>query len=58
MQIIDRLKTFAIECKRVFTITKKPSKEEFKIIVKASGIGMLVIGLLGFIIQVVFQLLK
>ena len=58
MPILDRLKTFALECRRVFTITKKPSKEEFKIIVKVSGIGMLIIGLLGFIIQVAFQLAR
>jgi len=58
MSITDKIKTFALECKRVFTITKKPSKEEFKIIVKVSGIGILIIGLLGFIIQVAFQLAK
>ena len=46
-----KLKSFAIECKRVLQLTKKPGKEEFKTIVKASAIGILIIGLIGFAIQ-------
>ncbi len=41
------------EYKRVLLVTKKPTKEEFITIVKVSGLGILVIGLLGFIIQMV-----
>jgi len=40
-----------MECKRVLKVTKKPSRDEFKIIVKASGIGMIIIGLIGFIVH-------
>jgi len=58
MSILSRLKTFGIECRRVFSVTKKPSKEEYQAIVKVSGIGILIIGLLGFIIQVAYQLLR
>ena len=29
--IFSKLKSFIIECKRVFRSTKKPSKEEYKI---------------------------
>ncbi len=46
-----RLKSFIMECMRVLKVTKKPSKDEFKVIVKASGIGMMIIGLIGFIIH-------
>jgi len=56
--IFSKLKSFIIECKRVFRSTKKPSKEEYKIIVKVSGIGMLIIGLIGFIVQMIWQLIK
>tara|TARA_Y100000310_G_scaffold288418_1_gene313994 strand:- start:334 stop:531 length:198 start_codon:yes stop_codon:yes gene_type:complete len=52
-----RMKRFFIESKRVLKVTKKPNKEEFKIIVKVTGIGILVIGLLGFIIQIGWALL-
>jgi len=51
------LKSFAIECKRVFQVTKKPTKDEFKTIVKVSGLGIIVIGLIGFIILIINQLI-
>jgi|GEM_PF-1317146 len=44
-------KDFVKECKRVWTITKKPNREEFKTIVKISGVGILLIGLIGFLIH-------
>jgi protein transport protein SEC61 subunit gamma-like protein len=42
-----------LEYKRVITVTKKPTREEFITIVKVSGLGILVIGLLGFVIQMI-----
>ena len=55
----NRFTTFLRECKRVLRVTKKPTKDEFRTIVKVSGLGMTVIGLIGFLIlfikQVVFQ---
>ena len=54
--LISRFKSFVIECKRVFRVTKKPSNLEFKTIVKASGLGIIVIGLIGFIIHMIKQL--
>ena len=56
--LMSKLRSFILECKRVFTITKKPTKEELKIIVKVSGIGMLVIGFIGFIIQMLWHMIK
>ncbi|MBI2110707.1 protein translocase SEC61 complex subunit gamma, partial [Candidatus Woesearchaeota archaeon] len=50
-------KSFIIESKRVYTITKKPSNEEFKVIVKVTALGILLIGLLGFIIHIIAQIL-
>ena len=34
-------------------ITKKPSRDEFRTIVKVSGAGILIIGLLGFALQII-----
>ncbi len=48
---MSKLKEFIKECKRVLTITKKPTKEEFTSIAKVTGIGILAIGLLGFLIN-------
>ncbi|HIH42858.1 TPA: protein translocase SEC61 complex subunit gamma [Candidatus Woesearchaeota archaeon] len=54
---VTKFKSFTKECVRVLRITKKPTGIEFKTIVKVSGIGMLLIGLLGFIIQLIRQVL-
>ena len=48
-----KVKSFIGECLRVLKITKKPDAIEFKTIVKVSGLGILIIGLIGFVIQMV-----
>ena len=48
-----KLRSFILECKRVLKVTKKPSMQEYKAIVKVTALGMLVIGLLGFIISMI-----
>lgn len=53
----NKLKKFVKECKRVLKVTKKPTQMEFKTIVKVSGIGMLVIGFIGFAVHMIKQLL-
>ncbi len=53
----NRIQSFIIECKRVLIVTKKPDREEFKTIVKISGLGILVIGLVGFVIHLFKELL-
>ena len=45
------------ECLRVLKVTKKPNAEEFKTIVKVSGLGIIIIGFIGFVIQIIKQLL-
>lgn len=47
---MEKLKSFLGQCKRVWIVLKKPSKEEFRTISKISAIGILAIGLVGFII--------
>lgn len=46
-----KVKSFIGECLRVLKVTKKPDATEFKTIVKVSGLGILIIGLIGFIVQ-------
>jgi protein transport protein SEC61 subunit gamma-like protein len=53
----QRFKAFLVECQRVVRVTKKPSREEFKTIVKISAIGMAVIGFLGFFVHFVKELI-
>lgn len=54
MPILDMLK----EYKRVFTITKKPTLEELKTIIKVTGLGILAIGLIGFSIFMIMFYIK
>ena len=55
--LTSKFRSFVLKCKRVFKITKKPSKEEFRIIVKVSGIGILAIGAIGFLIYLAWKLI-
>jgi len=54
--IKQRFSSFIIECKRVWQVTTKPNKEELKVILKVTGIGILLMGLIGFIINMAWQL--
>ena len=55
-ELIIKLKSFLVECKRVWMVTRKPTKDEFKIIVKVTGIGILIIGAIGFLINMLWQI--
>ena len=43
--------------KRVLLVSTKPDREEFRQSVKITGIGILIIGAIGFIIFMIIQLL-
>ena len=49
------LKSFGRKCVRVWRVLKKPNKEEYWTVSKVSAIGVLVIGLLGFIISIIVK---
>lgn len=48
-----KLRSFILECKRVLQVTKKPSMLEFKSILKVTAIGILIIGVIGFLISTI-----
>lgn len=45
------------EYKRVIKISSKPSLEEYAKVVKITGLGMLIVGGMGILVQVIFQFL-
>ncbi len=45
------------DMKRVWKVTKKPSKKDYMLTVKVVLIGFLIIGLIGFIVEILSQLL-
>jgi protein transport protein SEC61 subunit gamma-like protein len=53
----QRFKRFLKETARVLRITKKPNKEEYLTVVKVTGLGISVIGAIGFVIFLLKQLL-
>jgi protein transport protein SEC61 subunit gamma-like protein len=48
--MLEKLKSFLVQSKRVWLVLRKPSMDEFQLIAKVSAIGILLIGLVGFII--------
>ncbi len=53
----NRVKKFIKETSRVLRITKKPNQEEFKTLLKVTGLGIAIIGIIGFLIFLVKQIL-
>ena len=54
---VPKIKAYLLECNRVLKVTKKPTMPEFKTIVKVSGFGMMAIGLIGFLLTMINQVL-
>ncbi len=58
MALFKKFKSFLTESKRVIIVTKKPSGTEFKTIMKVAGLGIIVIGLIGFIVRMIATFVK
>jgi protein transport protein SEC61 subunit gamma-like protein len=54
--MIKKFKPFFKKCKRVWSVLKKPTKQEFQMVAKISVIGILIIGLLGFIVSAIITI--
>jgi protein transport protein SEC61 subunit gamma-like protein len=53
---MGKAKEFFGKCKRVWFTMRKPTKKEFETVAKISAIGILVIGLFGFIFSVIMKI--
>jgi protein transport protein SEC61 subunit gamma and related proteins len=58
VNVIYSIKTTFKEYGRVLRVTKKPGKEEFMIVAKVSALGALIIGFLGFVINMLFIFIR
>ncbi len=56
-ELLIKFKSFVKESMRILKITKKPTRQEFKVIVKVSGLGIVIIGLIGFLIHIIAQII-
>jgi protein transport protein SEC61 subunit gamma and related proteins len=52
-----KIKKFIKETIRVLRVTKKPNRAEFSSIAKVTGLGCAAIGLIGFVLFMIKQLL-
>ena len=53
----QKFTSFMIQTKRVMQVTRKPTSEEFKAIMKITALGITAIGVVGFLLQIIKQLL-
>ncbi len=56
--MFQKVVNFFKNVKRIFHIARKPNWKEFKVIAIVSGLGILIIGLIGFVIQLITYFLK
>ncbi|MEX0920999.1 MAG: protein translocase SEC61 complex subunit gamma [Candidatus Pacearchaeota archaeon] len=52
----NELKRFIAKSKRVWLVMKKPTKNEYMTVAKITAIGILIIGVVGFIISMIMQI--
>ncbi len=55
---ISELKSFLQQCRRVLIITRKPTRDEFINVSKITGLGICLLGAIGFIIHVPITYIK
>ncbi|HHT18124.1 MAG: protein translocase SEC61 complex subunit gamma [Euryarchaeota archaeon] len=54
----ESVANFIKQCQRVLKVSRKPDREEFFNVAKVTGIGIILIGVIGFIIIVISQLIQ
>lgn len=55
-EFMEKVKMFILKSKRVWLVLKRPSKNEYETIAKVSAIGILILGLLGFVISALMKI--
>ncbi len=56
MNIAEKVSDFVEGSKRVLLVSKKPSRKEFMAMLTVTGIGILVIAAIAYVIHLFFQL--
>ncbi len=55
---IGKIRKFLSEARRVLLLARKPSKEEYVMIAKITGLGMIIIGVMGMVIRLIAEFIK
>jgi len=51
-----KIKDFLVQCKRTLKIARKPKKEELKKTARICGIGIIIVGIIGFVFYLISTL--
>jgi len=54
--MIEKLSPFLLQCRRVWSVLKKPTMEDVKSVSKITAIGLLAIGFIGFLISIIMNI--
>jgi len=54
LHIMENLRMFISSSRRVLLIAKKPDWKEFEVMAKVTGIGIIIIALIGYVIYLFF----
>jgi protein translocase SEC61 complex gamma subunit len=55
---VEIITNFVSDANRIFTVSKKPTMEEYKRMTAIVGLGIVVIGIIAFVLYILFILLK
>jgi protein transport protein SEC61 subunit gamma-like protein len=58
MSVLDRINEFIQKSMRVLRVSYRPTSEEFYTTLKITGLGMVLIGLVGYILTIIFGFLE
>lgn len=56
--MFKKIKDFFVSSKRILLISKKPTPKEFWSMAKVIGLGMVVIGVIGFIVRFIMNIIS
>jgi protein transport protein SEC61 subunit gamma-like protein len=54
----ESMANFIKQCQRVLKVSRKPDREEYVNVAKVTAVGIALIGVIGFIISIIGQLLQ
>lgn len=52
----EKIRSFVIQCVRVWKVLRKPTGDEYKTVAKVSALGILALGAMGFILSLFMKI--
>ncbi|NYZ79455.1 protein translocase SEC61 complex subunit gamma [Candidatus Micrarchaeota archaeon] len=58
MSVLDQAKEFIQKAMRVLRVSYRPTSDEFYTTLKITGLGMILIGMVGYVLTIIFGFLE